>query len=181
MCVSVCTCVRTYVREQPADQKVSCVCASWHGAPAGSAARFSVPVSPIGPPVSPLRLRRRRRRRRGGYPHSGKDKGAERRMDSLSYPQDAVTLDPTRSVGVQESEKKWLDHFNVRDGRDHRPTLSLTLFLIHAALTQPSPGEFTTLFISVLNPQNHFIGSSIILFVFLVKYESVKSHFFFHV
>lgn len=58
-------------------------------------------------------------RGRGGYPHSGKDKGAERRMDSLSYPQDAAVLDPARSVGVQESEKKELDHFNVRDTRDH--------------------------------------------------------------
>lgn len=103
--------------EHPADQKVICVGASWHRAPAGSTARFSMPVSPIGPPVSLLRLRRqdtetrRGSRRGGGYPNSGKDKGGERRMDSLSYPQDAAMLDPARSVGVQESEKKRLGPF----------------------------------------------------------------------
>lgn len=51
---------------------------------------------------------------RGGIPLvRKKDKGAERRMDSLSYPQDAAMVDPSRSVGAQESEKKRLDHLNV--------------------------------------------------------------------
>lgn len=147
-------CVRTYVREHPADQKVSCVRASWHGAPAGSAARFSVPVSPNGPPVSPLRLRRHGgREAEGDTPTQEKTKDKREEWTAFHIGRTPRGLIPL-AQWVFRNLKRSLDFKHARRRRSS-PTSSLSSFLIYAAFTPSSIRDFSALFIyyvSVINP-----------------------------